>query len=81
MSKESTITPPTDDELSTLIKPLWKAAKPSREAQSIRSRLSCDFDDGRYPQWISDYIPDYVWDLVDIAAQRGLDAGTKMTNG
>lgn len=64
---------PTDEELGALIKPLWNATKPSREAQSIRAALSCDFDDGRYPQWVSDYIPEYVWDLVDIAAQRGLD--------
>ena len=64
--------PPTDDELNALVKPLWKAAKPSHEAQSIRGRLSRDLDDGSY-----DHIPDYVWDLVDIAAQRGLDAAAK----
>jgi hypothetical protein len=67
----------SDDELEALIKPVWLAAKPSREAQSIRGTLSNAFDDPRCPSWASDQIPDYVWDLVDIAAQRGIELGTK----
>lgn len=68
-----TLPPPTDDELQALIKPVWLATRPGRKAQNIRGRLSNDFDDPKYDQWVSDFIPDYVWDLVDIAAQRGLD--------
>lgn len=67
------MTKPTDEELAALIKPLWLAARPSREAQAIRSELSIAVDDSKYPQWVLDYVPDYVWDLVDIAAQRGID--------
>lgn len=67
------IDPPTEEELEALIKPVWIKTKPSRAAQEIRSSISTSFDNGKYPQWISDYIPDYVWDLVDIAAQRGID--------
>lgn len=68
---------PTDDDLKGLIKPLWIAEKPSREAQGIRAELSTAVDDGRYPQWALDYVPDYVWSLIDIAAQRGINAGRK----
>ena len=64
---------PTDDELSALIKPVWIAAKPSLEAQRIRSAISCSFDDARFREWVSSFVPDYVWDLMDIAAQRGLE--------
>ncbi len=66
-------TTPSDDDLAALIKPLWLAAKPSQEAQAIRAELSVAVDDGRFPQWALDYVPDYVWDLVDIAAQRGIN--------
>ncbi len=64
---------PSDEDLAALIKPLWLATRPSREAQVIRSKLSVAVDDGKYPQWALDYVPDYVWDLVDIAAQRGIN--------
>lgn len=64
---------PSDKELRKLIKPLWLAALPSIKAQAIRAEISVAVDDGRYPQWALDYVPGYVWDLVDIAAQRGLD--------
>lgn len=67
----------SDDELQALIKPVWVAARPSRDAQAIRGVLSNAFDDPRLPQWASDQIPDYVWDLVDIAAQRGIERGTR----
>jgi hypothetical protein len=70
------LTGPTDEELVALIKPYWIKARPSETAQSIRARLSTEIDDGKYPQWALDYVPDYVWDLVDIAAQRGMDAAT-----
>jgi hypothetical protein len=66
------MTEPTKEELEALIKPIWLKAKPSREAQAIRAALSVEFDDPKFPQWASDAIPDYVWDLVDIAAQRGI---------
>lgn len=65
---------PTDDELAALIKPLWRETKPSAEAQRIRAAISTAFDDARLPQWASDFVPDYVWDLVDIAAERGIRA-------
>lgn len=71
------MTAPTEDELEVLIKPLWLAARPSREAQAIRATLSNAFDDPRLPSWASDYIPEYVWILVDIAAQRGIELGRR----
>lgn len=67
--------PISDDELAALIKPVWLLARPSKEAQAIRGALSNAFDDPRLPCWASDFIPDYVWALVDIAAQRGIDLG------
>lgn len=66
------MTEPTNEELEALIKPIWLKAKPSRDAQAIRAALSVEFDDPKFSQWPSDTIPDYVWDLVDIAAQRGI---------
>lgn len=66
---------PTDEEVEAAIKPLWLKTKPSREAQQLRSSLSVAFDDKRFRQWSSDYLPEYIWDLVDIAAQWGIDAG------
>jgi hypothetical protein len=75
---EHTMTEPTNEELEKLIKPIWLKVQPSHEAQRIRSSLSVEFDAHQYPDWVSSYIPDYVWDLVDIAAQRGIDlAGLK----
>lgn len=74
---QTTRVAPTEEELEALIKPLWLATKPSREAQCIRATLSNAVDDARFPQWALDYVPDYVWDLIDIAAQRGIDAGRK----
>jgi len=65
--------PPTDEHMAALIKPIWLKVQPSREAQGIRAALSCEFDDPHYKEWISEYIPDYVWDLIDIAAQRGIN--------
>lgn len=56
------------------LRALWLAEKPSREAQSIRAILSTAVDDSRQGGWLLDELPDYVWQLVDIAAQRGLNA-------
>lgn len=70
-----TDTTPTEADLEALIKPLWKATRPSKQAQRIRGYLTTSVDDARFPEWALDYVPDYVWDLVDIAAQRGLDEG------
>jgi hypothetical protein len=67
-------TTPTDDDLATLVRPLWLTTKPSPEAQAIRAGLSIAVDGGRWKAWPLDYVPEYVWDLIDIAAQRGLDA-------
>ena len=58
----------SDNELEALIKPVWLAAKPSREAQGIRATLCHDIDE-------LDLVPDYIWSLLDIAAQRGIDLG------
>lgn len=45
----------------------WKREKPSIEAQKIRSAVAHEID-------TLDDIPDYVWDIVDIAAERALKA-------
>ena len=55
-----------EDAIEAALKPIRKAVKPSEQAQRIRAQLSMEF--------ASDNVPDYVWDLVDIAAQRGLEA-------
>jgi hypothetical protein len=69
---------PTDEQFEELLQPLWLAGRPSREAQNIRSKLSTDFDLPGLKQWASDFMPDYIWLLVDIAAQRGIDLGRRM---
>jgi hypothetical protein len=58
----------SDEEMFDLIKPLWLETKPGHTAQAIRARISMF-----HPAL--DDLPDYVWDLVDVAAQRGLNAG------
>lgn len=68
-------TKPMDDELFELIKPVWLSAKPSVDAQQIRATISTEIDSGKYQERDLDYIPTYVWDLIDIAAQRGIDYG------
>lgn len=65
---------PSDDDLAAAIKPIWLKVKPSHEAQKIRSALSVEFDDKGLKQWMSDFIPEYVWDLIEIAAERGIAA-------
>lgn len=65
--------PPTDEEIAAMVKTIWLKVKPSVEAQRIRAALSVEFDSPHYKHWVSDFLPDYVWDLVDIAAQRGID--------
>ncbi len=73
----ATIAPLTDEEMGMLIKPLWLATHPGEEAQRIRSEISTTVDDPRLPNWALDYVPDYVWDLVDVAAQRGIEKGRR----
>lgn len=64
---------PTDEELYELIKPLWQKTNPSRLAQELRAKLSTSIDSPKYPQWVLDYVPEYVWSLIDIAAQWGIN--------
>ena len=45
----------------------WKEVKPSIEAQKIRSALAREIDS-------LDEMPDYIWDVVDIAAQLGMNS-------
>lgn len=59
----------SEDDLAEIVRPMWLAAKPSVQAQTIRAQLVWPLDD----------VPDYVWDLVDIAAQRGIEVGKRET--
>lgn len=61
----------TEDEIEALIVPVWLEARPGTEAQAIRATL-CSSLDKIYVD-----IPDYVWSLVDIAAQRGIELGRR----
>ena len=62
-----------DDQIYERILPTWKAAKPSVEAQSIRAGLSLN-------GYLEDELPDWVWLIADIAAQRAFDqAGFQTT--
>ena len=62
--------------LEAKINKLWKKVKPSTDAQIIRARLSVSFDSKKAKDsWLSDHAPDYVWDLIDIAAQWGIEHG------
>lgn len=64
------------DELELKINELWASVKPSVEAQGIRARLSTAFDSEKSKDgWLGDHAPDYVWGLVDIAAQWGIEHG------
>lgn len=62
------------ERLVELIHGLWLQTKPSHEAQGIRAALSTSVDDARFPTWALDQLPDHVWNLVDVAAQRALDS-------
>jgi len=53
----------TDDEIYAAIHPVWRSALPGYEAQSIRAGISL-------PASLEDELPDYVWLIADIAAQR-----------
>lgn len=64
---------PTEKEIEEAARQLWLKVKPGKEAQKIRGEISTAIDDSRFPQWLLDYCPDYVWYLVDIAAQKGLE--------
>ena len=64
---------PTHEDLDNAIKQLWLKTKPSKEAQELRSKLSVSVDDSRFQQWLLDYLPDHVWNLIDVAIQNALD--------
>lgn len=65
-----------EEELAFHISKLWLEIKPSTEAQSIRAKLSVSFDSTKAKDgWLGDLVmPDYVWELIDIAAQMGINA-------
>ncbi|MDE2103481.1 MAG: hypothetical protein KGL39_39940 [Patescibacteria group bacterium] len=65
---------PSEEEFDELANKLWKKIKPSTEAQYIRSGIK--MDSGKYNQPEADFIPGYVWDLIDVAAQLGLEHNT-----
>lgn len=54
---------------SAEINALWRKTQPELNAQKIRAQLSLDIAVS-----VSDSLPEYVWDLVDVAAQRGIAA-------
>ena len=64
-----------EEELRFHVSKLWLEVKPSREAQAIRAKLSTSIDSTKAKdQWLADcVVPDYVWDLIDIAAQMGIN--------
>lgn len=62
-----------EEKIYSKILPTWQATKPSIEAQSIRAGLDLEnrFDEE---------LPDWVWLIADIAAQRAFEkAGFKTT--
>ena len=62
-------------ELSAQIGALHKSEGITPEAQQIRAALSVSFDSKLSDTWLGDSLPDCVWDLVDVAAQRGINYG------
>lgn len=52
------------------IKALWLKTKPRLQAQKIRADIAVD----DISELVSDALPDYVWSLADVAAQRGINA-------
>lgn len=52
------------------IKALWLKTKPELQAQKIRADIAVD----DISELVSDALPDYVWSLADVAAQRGINA-------
>ena len=64
-----------EEELQSQVSKLWLEVKPSKEAQVIRSKLSIAIDSPKAKDgWLADcVVPDYVWDLIDIAAQMGIN--------
>ena len=55
-----------DERIERTVKNLWLKEKPCLDAQRIRSAVSMVDRD--------DLAPEYVWDLLDIAAQRAISA-------
>ena len=68
-----------NEEMTVQVSKLWKEVKPSTKAQSIRAKLSTAFDSPKAKEgWLADCVaPDYMWELIDIAAQMGLNEGSK----
>lgn len=62
---------PNEEEIEAVITTVWLETKPRPEAQKIRSEIK--LDTGKYGQAEADYLPGYVWDIADIAAQRAFD--------
>jgi hypothetical protein len=62
---------PTEAEIEAVIKDLWLKTKISVEAQNIRASLNVD--SGKHTQGEGEFLPDYVWDLVDVAIQTALN--------
>ena len=56
-----------DQNICQEVKDLWLKEKPSSEAQRIRSEVGAKVDR-------DDLAPEYVWDLLDIVAQRAIGA-------
>jgi hypothetical protein len=64
-------------ELQKEISKLKRNVCPGYDAQEIRARLSTSFDSAASKEgWLSDHAPEYVWDLIDIAAKWGLNQGS-----
>lgn len=63
--------------LSKEMAALKRNVRPGYDAQEIRATLSTSFDSSASKEgWLSDHIPAHVWDLIDIAAQWGINHGT-----
>lgn len=67
---------PSEEQLSAAIKDAWKKIQPSKEAQAARAVAANSFDIAEFPQWASDYLPEYVSDFADIAVQHALNASS-----
>jgi hypothetical protein len=59
---------PANARIESAVTAIWMREKPGAVAQTIRAEI------GNLPElWaVEDDIPDWVWDLVDVAAERGL---------
>lgn len=71
-NKREKIPVPTEEELAELVSKKWKKIKPSMEAQKIRAKIT--FDSGKYSNEDDVFMPEYIWDIVDIAIQTALNS-------